>query len=83
MEAAIAADPSMYPVVPETGGVRKARWARPGMGKSGGIRVMFFHLAVAGEVWFLAAYPKNEQENLTHDEKKQLRQITRSLSRAN
>ena len=83
MEAAIAADPSMYPVVPETGGVRKARWARPGMGKSGGVRVAFFHLAVSGEVWFLSAYQKNEKENLTHDEKKELREIARSLSRPN
>ena len=30
MESAIAADPESHPVVPGTGGVRKARWGREG-----------------------------------------------------
>ena len=40
MEASIAADPEAHPVVPGTGGVRKARWSRHGRGKRGGVRVI-------------------------------------------
>jgi hypothetical protein len=40
MEASIAADPEAHPVVPGTGGVRKARWSRQGKGRSGGVRLI-------------------------------------------
>ena len=42
MEDAIAATPYAHPVVSGAAGVRKARWKRPGMGKSGGIRVIYY-----------------------------------------
>jgi len=42
MEANIAADPSAYPVIPGTGGFRKARWSRGSSGKSGGVRAIFY-----------------------------------------
>jgi hypothetical protein len=38
----IAANPEAGDVIPETGGVRKVRWARSGTGKSGGARVIYF-----------------------------------------
>ncbi len=43
MQLAIAADPAAYPVIPGTGGVRKARWTRQGKGKSGGVRVIYYY----------------------------------------
>ena len=39
MEFFIASAPEGHPVIPGTGGFRKARWARRGSGKSGGFRV--------------------------------------------
>jgi hypothetical protein len=44
MEFAISCDPEAHPVIPETGGVRKARRARTGKGKSGGVRVIYFYV---------------------------------------
>jgi hypothetical protein len=41
LEQSIAARPDAHPVIAGTGGVRKARWARPGMGK-GGVRVVYY-----------------------------------------
>jgi hypothetical protein len=38
MEFFIATTAEDHPVIKETGGFRKARWARPGQGKSGGYR---------------------------------------------
>ena len=35
-------NPEAGELVPGAGGVRKVRWARPGMGKRGGLRVIYF-----------------------------------------
>jgi hypothetical protein len=40
LEESMAADPERHPLIPGTGGFRKARWGRPGSGKSGGVRVI-------------------------------------------
>ena len=40
---ALAPNPELYPVIPGTGGVRKARWGRQGKGKSGGVRVIYYY----------------------------------------
>ena len=38
----IAANPEAGAVIPDTGGVRKIRWSRPGTGKRSGVRVIYF-----------------------------------------
>jgi hypothetical protein len=40
--AFIAANPEAGEVIPETGGVRKVRWALAGKGKRGGARVIYY-----------------------------------------
>jgi hypothetical protein len=40
MEEAITVEPERHPLIRGTGGFRKARWRRPGGGKSGGVRVI-------------------------------------------
>lgn len=45
LEYSIAVDPNAHPVIPGTSGARKMRWARHGMGKRGGIRVIYFYAA--------------------------------------
>ena len=42
VEAAIAADPQVHPMIRGLKGVRKARFARPGGGKSGGGRAVCY-----------------------------------------
>jgi hypothetical protein len=39
MERHVADDPERYPLIPGGTGMRKARWAGSGRGKSGGVRV--------------------------------------------
>jgi hypothetical protein len=39
----IARNPQVGDEIPETGGVRKVRWRRRGMGKRGGVRVIYFY----------------------------------------
>ena len=75
LEYAIACDPTAHPVIPGTGGARKMRWTRAGMGKRGGIRVVYVHVARANIVLLITAYAKNVQENLTDDQKKAVRNL--------
>lgn len=39
--AHLAASPEAGDLIPGSGGCRKIRWARPGMGKRGGVRVIY------------------------------------------
>ena len=79
MENAIAADPQAHPVISGTGGIRKARWAREGGGKSGGLRVIYYYLAAGGEVHFLFVYGKNDQADLTADQRKKFKKYVEAL----
>ena len=75
METGVAADPLSFPVIQATGGFRKARWGRGNRGKSGGVRLIFYFY-VKGEALYLESiYAKNEKENLTNEECKQLRKL--------
>jgi hypothetical protein len=64
----IAAHPHAGDVVPGSGGARKVRWARSGMGKRGGVRVVFFFLSKDGTILLLSIYVKGERENMTASE---------------
>ncbi len=75
LEESIAERPEAHPVIAGTGGVRKARWARPGMGKRGGVRAVYYYRTSAGIVYMLDLYAKNEKADLTAADKRDLREI--------
>jgi len=79
LEQAIAERPEAHPIVPGTGGIRKARWSRPGMGKRGGVRVAYYFQNRAGIVYMLDIYAKNEKADLTPADKRELRAIVSQL----
>jgi len=66
--AFIGANPEAGDIIPETGGVRKVRWALAGKGKRGGARVIYYHHSERLPVFLLAAYAKNEKANLSRAE---------------
>jgi len=72
----IADDPEAGAVIPGSGGCRKVRWSRPGAGKQGGTRVIYFTRLHAGELWMLMAYPKSVKDSIPSHV---LRQIRREL----
>lgn len=81
LEESIAAEPERHPLIPGTGGFRKARWRRPGGGKSGGVRVIYYFMLHPDVVFLADLYAKNEKENLTHAERNQLQKIASEIQR--
>jgi len=81
LEESIVAEPERNPLIPGTGGFRKARWRRPGGGKSGGVRVIYYFLVRPDLVFLADLYAKNEKENLTHAERNKLQKIASEIER--
>ena len=81
MEEGIAVDPDRHPVIQGTGGFRKARWRRPGGGKSGGVRVIYYFMVRPDLIFLADLYAKNEKENLTHAERNELQKIASEIQR--
>ena len=75
----IARNPEQGDLIPETGGVRKIRWARPGSGKRGGTRVIYFYHSGDRPLYLLLVYAKARQDNLTAEEKKIVRKLAAIL----
>lgn len=42
LQTALVNRPHLGAVIPGSGGLRKMRWSRPGRGKRGGIRVIYY-----------------------------------------
>jgi hypothetical protein len=64
LQGALIEAPERGALVPGSGGVRKLRWAQPGRGKRGGVRVIYYARAREGIIWMLTIYAKNEEENI-------------------
>ena len=66
--------PEAGQVVPGSGGVRKLRWKRKGMGKRGGLRVIYYVRYQPNELWMLTLYAKAKQDNVPAHILKQLKE---------
>lgn len=70
--AMVAAEPECGEVIQGTGGFRKVRVGRAGMGKRGGARVIYILRNEKFPIFLVTAYAKNEKKNLTKQERNQL-----------
>ncbi len=73
MQAFLTQRPEAGKLIKGTGGMRKLRWAGSGRGKRGGLRVIYYWWVAKDRISLLLAYPKNEQDDLTADQVKQLK----------
>ena len=63
----IAINPLAGDVMPGSGGCRKIRWSRRGIGKSGGSRVIYFNHLDAGKIYLMIVYTKSKFDNLPNE----------------
>jgi hypothetical protein len=71
--AFVASDPEAGDSIPETGGVRKLRWAIRERGKRGGARVIYYFHSQRLPLVMLDIYAKNEKSNLTQAERQAMK----------
>ena len=76
-------NPDSGDVMPGCGGLRKLRTTDPkrGKGKRGGARLIYLYVPEARHFYMLDIYGKDEKDDLTSDEKKQLRMLAFELKR--
>jgi hypothetical protein len=77
--AFLGANPAAGEIIPETGGVRKIRWALAGRGKRGGARIIYYFHNEHLPVFLLAAYGKNEKANLSMAERNAMKRLIPAL----
>jgi hypothetical protein len=81
LQVELAANPEKGPVIQGTGGLRKVRMPARGKGKSGGARVIYLYLAGVPVIHLVYAYDKGEAEDLTPDEKQELKTIVDAIKK--
>jgi hypothetical protein len=69
----VARNPECGDLMSGTGGFRKVRVPRQGMGKSGGARVVYIWRNDKFPVFLISVFPKNEKANLTKAERNTLK----------
>jgi hypothetical protein len=75
----VSSDPECGDLIQGTGGFRKVRVGRGGLGKRGGARVVYILRNERFPIFLVAAYGKNEKENLTKAERNELARMADAI----
>ena len=78
IEAAILVAPDAHPMIRGLRGARKARFPLAGRGKSGG-RTIYYVAVAPGTLFMMTAYPKNERDDLSPDQRRAILAALASL----
>jgi hypothetical protein len=83
LQIAIMAGPQLHPVISGTGGLRKIRFAPAAWrrGKRGAARVCFAYFPGFSIVLLVAAFDKNEKEDITQEERRTIKRLLREFER--
>lgn len=79
LQNVLVENPERGDIIKGGGGVRKLRYALPGRGKSGGVRVIYYWLRDNGQIYMLLIYPKSKKDDLTDRETALLREFVKEL----
>ena len=77
LQLALLVRPHMGSVIRGSGGLRKLRWSPTGVGKRGGVRVIYFRHEPSETFYMLYVYRKNEREDLTEQQLRTLARLVR------
>lgn len=79
VEDELLRNPETGDVIAGTGGVRKIRAAQEDRGKRGSARVVYLYVRGQCTVYFIFAFPKNVQGNLTDAQRKAIRTLVAQI----
>jgi mRNA-degrading endonuclease RelE of RelBE toxin-antitoxin system len=77
----IAENPTAGDEIQGTGGLRKVRWSRPGIGKRGGVRVIYYYHNIDHPLHLLWLYGKSVQDTLSPDKQKILAKVVDTIKK--
>ena len=77
LRLALALRPRQGALIRGGGGIRKLRWGRRGIGKRGGLRVIYYYVELEQTVYMLFLYRKTRQSDLTKSQLEVLRRLVR------
>ena len=72
LQWALVINPTAGLLIPGSHGLRKLRWAIPGKGKSGVLRIIYYWYRPDEIIYMLLPYKKSEQEDLTREQMRKL-----------
>jgi hypothetical protein len=75
----LIANPEKGDLIRNTGGFRKVRMPLPGMGKSGGARVIYYYLVDDSQILLAMLYKKTDRDTLSHDQEVALKGLAAQL----
>ena len=75
-------DPQIGSVIQGTGKLRKMRFAFPNRGKSGSSRVLYVDFVLAETIYLIFAYSKNEKDNLTDEERNNIKKMIAKIEQS-
>ena len=80
-QSELAEQPEKSAVITGASPLRKLRWGdkRRGMGKRGGLRVIYIHIPDLRVLFMLDVYGKDEADDLASGEKKELQALAQEL----
>ena len=76
--------PDRWPIIPGTGGARKGRVGdvKRGRGKRGSFRYLYLYLEHEERIYLLFLFGKNEQDNLSPEQKKVVARLVEQIKEA-
>ena len=74
-------NPDVGVVMKGTGGLRKMRFSFDDRGKSGSTRVCYVDIVVKETIFLVTAYPKNEKDNLSKEERNNIKKVIEHLKK--
>jgi len=77
LQSALIQHPDIGQVIPHSGGLRKMRWTLREKGKRGGARIIYFWAISKEQLLMLFIYAKNQTDDLSVDQIRQLESIIR------
>ncbi len=75
----IARNPEAGDLIQGTGGVRKVRWRKAGVGKSGGVRVIYYFYNETIPLYLVSLFAKNQKSDLSAGDKQDLAKFVKTV----